>query len=86
MLGAVERLEGRIPDVASQERGVVDGKTFQRVARRGVRPLFMIGAIGNIPVAEVIDVEEDDFSLLGEDAFNPLKFFSLERYLVTVLL
>ena len=31
---------------------------------------------GNIEIAEVIDVEAEDSTLLGEEDFTPLKFFS----------
>ncbi len=70
MLGSVKRLE----------KGVLEREQAERVARivdvySQKRAATSHGS-DKVPIAKVIDVEAEYSTLLGEEDFTPLKFFS----------
>ncbi len=83
MLGAAERLEDKLRDLASQAGAGVEENTSHKEKRKknvvdvgsGKRETTSHGQ-GVAVNEEVIDVELEDFSLLGEESFTPLKLFS----------
>ncbi len=70
MLGAVKRLEKGVHEEAQAVRiaRIVDVSTAKRVAASH-------GPVG-VLIAEVIEVEAEGSTLLGEEDFSPLEFFS----------
>lgn len=73
ILGAVGRLEVRLLGVASKTGAGAGEKASQKVGQ--VRTIVDVSSAkcettshgqGHIPIAEVIDVEKEDFSLLGD--------------------
>jgi hypothetical protein len=83
MLGAAERLEGRLRDLASQAGAGAKEKASHKEKEKKIIVNVGLGkraatshGQGVVVNEEVIDVELEDFTLLGEDSFTPLKFFS----------
>ena len=70
LLGSVQRLEKNVLKQARSGRfaRIVDVSTAKRVTTSHGQE--------NILIAEVIDVEAENATLLGEEDFTPLKFFS----------
>ena len=70
MLGSVKRLEKMVQEQAQAERiaRIVEVSVAKQVATSPGQK--------NILIAEVIEVEADNSSVLGEEDFTPLKFFS----------
>ena len=70
VLGSVKRLEKMVQEQAQAERiaRIVEVSVAKHVATSPGQK--------NILIAEVIEVEADNSSVLGEEDFTPLKFFS----------